>query len=74
MEIFLRNINHNPNWNRSYITTANCVLVDTVQRFYEGFLFFTVKISHKSIRYVRLSSANFQESHKCSAAVYVDFS
>jgi len=39
MEIFLRNINDNPNWNRFYNTSANCVLGDTVQRFYEGFLF-----------------------------------
>ena len=39
MEIFLKNINGNPNWNRFYNTTANYVHGDTVQRFYEGFLF-----------------------------------
>jgi hypothetical protein len=39
MEIFLKNINDNPNWNRFYNTTANYVHGDTVQRFYEGFLF-----------------------------------
>jgi hypothetical protein len=39
MEIFLRNINDNPNWNRFYNTTVNCILFGTVQRFDGGILF-----------------------------------
>jgi len=37
MELLLRNTNDNPNWNRFCNTTTNCVLGNTVQKFYEGF-------------------------------------